>query len=290
MRPPPNASAANRIVLPNDPRWNERNIVELFPASYDENLVGLTSSPFVGDNTSMGVRVRSAPTTSFSERQLARQVSVVVPDHRGIRILGMRQFVQIGSTLTKAVSPSVEAPKELVFNDCQYPIYRTVTDPFWRFPDGNVSFHVVQDQFVSAAFGYGTSGAGTQVGLVGTDTALLSKAAGDPLPPNDGMPTGTAIGDLGVIRSMFSPWDNPSYGWDIVVLGPCVVSVYTSVWQTDPATRCQPSAPVSDSFHALLPEDQFTLSYPNVRYTRVAASLMFETMPVPVAAEARGSL
>lgn len=269
------ASQAYGHIRHDDPRWHSRNTIEIFPNSWDDFYVGVGSTPWQGDVGSIGVQVLPDPSVDAHHRQLSRQVAVPVPEGRGIRIIGIRQMVKIGVTL-------LSKPKDP--DDACVTLFERSVVGDWHFADGCVSWFVVrtQTEFSPALYGAVLDLPGRYPGLVGIPTGLLFNPpnAGSPYqPPNDGIPPGDPIGDLGVIRTIISPWLNPVCCLDTYVYGPALVQCFVSVKQTDPKTRCIAPNISCTQYASLVPEDQFVISFPDARYTRVAMSLMFETIP-----------
>jgi hypothetical protein len=173
---------------------------------------------------------------------------------------------------------------------------KQVTSPLWRFPDGNVSWHVMalppnsQRPAFLGALPAGVTGNVTNqlpgYAFVSAKTpAILSlTSAADQAsdnaywPPNGGRPTGAPLtADLGNIHDIRFPWDSANswhYSVDVPINPPCDVALYASVKQTNTATRTNPTPPANLS--VLGPEDQFYLTYPSTAvYWRVAGSLVF---------------
>jgi hypothetical protein len=254
--------------------WCARNRFELLPNSFDPALTLIGSSPYLGDAGNVGAVVPAAPTLLQTTRYLFRMVSVAIPLGAALIVHGMRQLVEIGDV--NFLTGSSDAL-------CTWPVRLVVTSPTWAFTDGNVSWHMRLTQPLGATQMVDLPVPGTQAGYEGVSggqgTALLENTLAPYVPPGSGQPPGLPIGDYGTIRSLLGLWNNPDFEWDTFVKGPGRLSVYVSVRQTDPATRCQPVALSTAQMAALGPEDRFIAAFTNARYTRVAASLSAETVP-----------
>lgn len=251
------------------PLWECRSVLELFPASFDPDLAGVGGQPIPGDQSNVGVVVPAAPTPDQFHWYLTRQVAIEIPSGAGIRVLGLRQLYEIGTVI------EVKEP-----TSCTYPIRRVIETPTWHFVDGFVSTHI---RVTPNKFGTLMSQLpipGTSAGYDnGLDTALLYNSFAPYVPPGNGYPPGQPVGDLGVIRSIISPWNVPDHCCiDTCVYGPGVLALYIAVKQTNPRTRCQPHLPTPSD--GLVEEDKFVLNFSDARYTRVAGSLLIETLPV----------
>jgi hypothetical protein len=179
---------------------------------------------------------------------------------------------------------------------------KPIVTPRWRFPDGNISWHVMAlpPNVPTPAFL-----GGLPVGATGNVTnqkpgfafdntsspsilSLTGKADGVAyLAPNGGRPFGVPLTpDLGSIHDMRWPWDSANswhYSLDVPINAPCDICLYASVQQTNTESRNLPSVPPSPvpgsaaaGFGTLTPEDQFLLTFPTTAaYWRVAGALVF---------------
>jgi hypothetical protein len=161
-------------------------------------------------------------------------------------------------------------------------IERQVKTPFWSLPDGNVIWFLravpiapkpgtaaltYQDSYDRNPFGY--------------DPAWIYLTNPIPYaPPSRGIPPGTGISDYGIWRDMRFPWythTSNHISLDLEVRGPCVVTMYASVWQGDPSTRVRPaggSGPenfMTEDGSEL--EDKFWIAYPCTNYHRIAGEI-----------------
>ena len=185
----------------------------------------------------------------------------------------------------------------------QYVSYveKPIVTPRWRFPDGNISWHVMALQpnvpapaflsglpaGVSGTIGNQTPGFAFANAMTPAILGLSSGASDAPYTPaNGGRPYGVPLtGDLGNMHDMRFPWDNAQswhYSVDVSIPTPCDIALYCSVLQTNISTRKLPKAPADSSvgtaawFATLTPEDRFMLANPDTsQYWRVAGSLVF---------------
>lgn len=251
-------------IQASDPSWAVGEVVELASASFDENVLMVGSSPWLGDIGNTGVAVPSGATTSLTNRYLFRLCGVEVPDRHSLHVVGIRQL-----TVLQAIMASGSA---------SFPAQLEVTSPLWAFTDGNVSFHLRFHQNLQDARKYDTAQApGTDPGMRGLDTALLYDPAGAfYTAPGSGIPPGKDVAGLGTWRDLRFPWSSTSWDMRLPVYGPGALVLYASVRQTDPNTR--PVMPPPDDLGAIRPEDRFVLEYPTAVYGRIAGALAVELL------------
>lgn len=241
---------------------------------YDPDLQGVGSTPW-RDTSSSLLFIPTFPTLFNKTRYLFRLATVIVPDGGTCRLKGIRQALTIG-TLADASGQDAG----------QIPVERDVVSPFWKFPDGNVSWHVtVQphpvvsvDRRLDAAQAPSTSPA-----LYGVSDALLYTLddSGDPyVAPGGGIPPGTPLGSLGTLLDMRYPWYSQATrnDMDVWVEGSSQISLFAAVKQTDPETRQSLAEPIdyADAPLGGLPEDQFLSLVPGAIYRHIGGSLIVE--------------
>jgi hypothetical protein len=265
----------------------------------DETLQGISTDPF-GQNipSALGLRIPPVLPGLSDPTQQPRYLFVLASRtlYQKTTIRGIRQGLTIG------VNRSAEANRVL-------PYEMPVTSRFWKFPDGNVSWHLVRepndDPRILAA--RSVQDAASWRYLQADQSAMLYKRAtfaagafnpstGAPLfypqglltytPPDFWAGKESGIADLGNMKSIVYPWSSESDDkLNIVVSGNCRVTLYASVLQTDPATRLKPvtltSANVISS--GITPEDAFVSNFttgeggtagPN--YWRIFGSILFD--------------
>lgn len=245
-----------------DDIWKQcPQVVELYSASFDADVTGIGSSPFGADLGSTGVRVPDAPTISQRSRYLFRLCGVEIPNQYAIIIKGLRQAATIRHT-------EIDNGRPLILE-------REIVSPFWRFLDGNISWHLMlqQQQFAANVFDPAQT-AGTSPEEQGLDTVLLYNPPLVPYtPPGAGYPPGNGIEDLGTIRDIRFRWDRTSWTMHTIVRGPGAVVFYASVFQTNPANR-----PQYPSVDGMRPEDKFLSNFPDARYGRVMGAMTFQVV------------
>lgn len=266
-------------ISASDPRWKCHTVIELVSAAIDNDLLGVGSTPFVGDTAYTGIGVPSTPTPDQRHRYLFRLCGIEIPSGGEIVIRGLRQFIELRSVRSDAVPPL-------------YPLKFEQVSAFWHFIDGDVSWHLKHHQNIFARVSDAAQLPGTSPGLRGLDTSLLYNPPLLPTynPANAGVPPGIDVdGSLGTIRELRYPWDETNWTLSTTVSGPGVVVLYASVHQTDPTTRTQVPTDLTDT-GALEPEDRFLFATRDPRaplsqpgetaiYGRVAGAMTVELFP-----------
>ena len=276
--------------------WEElfrsAHTVEVSTAAFDPDKAGVGSSGFLGDPTSSALFIPRTPTNDTTTPPLGRYffrlAALLVPSGATAKIRGLRQYVSIAQEF------SVTVGQDSWTSVLELP----VTSPLWAFPDGNVSWHLRKISGpIDTRPPRVPTPTGTSSSLYAQDSALLvddTFVGGivNPTayqPAGSGNPPGDGIWSLGTIRDMRYPWNQQGilHGSDFVVEGPCLVALFASVRQTDPATRPyipNASLPVGAAFNALGPEDQFIYAFgdppgQNTRYRHIAGSIMADIGP-----------
>lgn len=264
--------------------WKTPTLLEIVSASVDNDLMGIGSSPVPGDFSATGVRVPNAPTADQNHRYVIRLCGAEIPGGAGLVIRGIRLAATM--RFEHQVNPLGGAGL-FVFE-------REIVSPFWHFIDGNVSFHVrwtQQVQSVRSVFDQ-LQQPGSSPSTFGVDSALvytpnpLGPFLGPYVPPGAGIPPGRDVDFLGTIRDPSRyPWTNTDWSLSVPVIGPGVVTLWASVYQTNPETRIAPPAlvppaPFTDPLVCgLRPEDQFLIQFPLANYGRVAGALLLDLFP-----------
>lgn len=172
-----------------------------------------------------------------------------------------------------------------------------VTSPFWRFQDGNVSWHLM-DMGPPGAQGVPNDVSNPNdlenftfrnsiTPALLYETATLPVA--DPFyidltaytPPNQGRPWGTSfLPGFTTMYDLREPWSQGGLQWqslDIPIAGPRTIALFASIRQTNPNTRVTLHAPATFYPEGLSQEEQFLLNFPNAIYWRVGASLIVDS-------------
>jgi hypothetical protein len=268
-----------------------RRRVELVSTGIDEALQGLAGDPY-GGTSSVGLRVPALVTQGARNRFLFQLCTANFPEACNVWLRGFRMGWALGTRLIVNQGPMQQQGPRVV--------EQWVTTPNFKLPDGNVSWHMrlmgkdepyglppLQEQKTDPLAG------GNQQNLAFRDSAgpgLLFQTVATPTPfyvqmtaytpPLGGMPPGEGVtGELDTFYDLKTHWDD-AHDWhalDIRLQGPCRISFYASVQQSDPETRV-PINPVPNPFFdgGLSPEEQFLLNFPSANIWRVAGALVFE--------------
>lgn len=154
---------------------------------------------------------------------------------------------------------------------------KQIRNPMWRFPDANISFHVMQNPKLNR-IRRNPLNADSLMYLDSYSPALLYQSLAPYVPPNAGRPWGKSPvhSDLGNIHDLRYPWQDSQieHELDIPIPMPSDIVAYVSAGQHDDTAF---PAPVftANQFAAAGEEDQFWSAYANVRYGRIAVSLVF---------------
>jgi hypothetical protein len=262
----------------------------------DETLQGISTDPF-GQNlpSALGLRIPPVMTASivppFQPRYLFLLATRVI-ERQKTTIRGIRQGLHLG------INRSGTANQVLPY---EFP----VTTPNWRFPDGNVSWHLVREPNDVPTLQRPLTDTASWRYLRSDQPAMLYKKASfdpntyDPLtlapifypigldgytPPDFSASQVKPIADLGNMKGIYYPWDASSDNkLNIVVSGNCRISLYASVLQTNPSTRLQPSAVSSPISSGIAPEDAFLANFTTIGspttapiYWRIYGSILFD--------------
>jgi hypothetical protein len=263
-----------------------RRRIELGSVGFDEFLQLVGSDPF-GGLSSVGLRVPDLPTSTVDAehlRYLFLLSSVTISEGHTMRLRGIRQLVTIGVDLANGPVGSHYAEEFLV------------TSPFWRFSDGNISWHImrmglgeVPDSPIPPAFPAARSLAfrmsdapallaeTATLATAGVYTTLTAYA-----PPNLGQPYGSALApSTGTFYDQNTIW-RASEAWhsrDVIVQGPCQLGFFASMRQTNPVTRAKPFPAINPATvlaTGLSPEESFLVNFPQAKYWRIGGSLILE--------------
>lgn len=273
-----------------------REWCEILSMGIDEELQTVSGDPFRG-LSSVGLRVPTLPSVRgiASARYLNMLCGFTVPEGIRARIHGYRQLVTIG--YLQAGSTNVAAR----VNEFQ------VTSPFFKFPDGNISWHIME-MGMNEPISPMRPGHTRNMSLVTpgpplvplrnlawkmSDTpALLFQSVqtpnADPFyvdltayqAPNSGRPWGRPVASgVGCFYDLRTQW-RESQAWsalDITIEGPSRVAFFASVAQTNPNGRVPITPNANDPSGASLSlEERFILNFPNAIYWRVGGSLIVE--------------
>jgi hypothetical protein len=281
--------------------------VDLFHQPYlattsglDENLQGISTDPF-GQSipSSIGLRippVLAAGSTPDNQPRYLFLLDTRVIERDKTVIRGIRQGLTIG------INRSAIAGRELIY---EFP----VTSPWWRFPDGNVSWHLVREPNDEVVIQHPLSDAASWRYLQSDDPAMLYKTASfapntfnpstlAPLyypvglvgytPPDLSAFRASPIANLGNLKGIVYPWQPESDDkLNVVVNGNCRISLYASLLQTNPRTRLNPTALTAANVIpcGIAPEDAFVSNFTSGGgdfpfagpiYWRIFGSILFD--------------
>lgn len=268
-------------VCPDPRAANCVDLVEFVSTAPDADSFGVGTSPYLGDTGQTGVAVPSVPTEDPTKRYLIRLAGVDVPSTRAIRLVSLRQMIELRSE-TEEEDETISVAKI------------QQVSPFWHFTDGNVSWHL---RWETNRYARRRSSASQQPGtspeFFGLGAALIYQVnlADSYTPLNAGIPPGAGVDSLGTWHDIRFPWHNSQPQISSVLYGPGRLVFYASVKQTRPDTR--PAIPSVDP-SVLSPEDRFVLAFPNAQYGRVGGAITVELFPecpqVPPRCRPRGIL
>jgi len=280
------------------PAASPRRRVEIVSSGVDEFLQTIGSDPYGGLEWP-GLRVPSTATANLANvspstpasvlRYLFVLASFTIPEGARARIVSLRTAWTLG-----VVQGVPEAPRV---------IEHVVTNPFFRLPDGNVSFHLRQSSPSENMFAGDAVGVGNILPMASSlpnlafrnsrESAMLFESitfsaptvfyqnnVSAYVPPNGGQPYGRTLaagyGTFKALRMQYAA-GNDWRDVDLPVDGPATVQLFASVRQSDPNTR--PSVSVTlplDAPDGLSSEEQFLLNFPKAIIWRVAGSLGVE--------------
>lgn len=289
LRPPPPERGPPGVESPDMPfcgdgdgrrmrtSSQQRRRIEVFSRGIDDGLQGRSGDPF-GGIFWVGMRVPAFVNTPGS-RYLFQLASFDVPEGMRARVVGFRQGWSLG--LRQGGNRVIE---------------QWVEDPFFKLPDGNISWHMM-----TMALGYPQYPAPGPITPpmqnfafeTSDGSALLYQAAGGfaggfyvtlgaYTPPNLGMPWGEPLTpQLGNFTDLKGRWrdGNAWTALDVPVEGPQRVAFYASVLQSNAATRPVVTPPVAPAIFyqgGLSDEEQFLLNFPLANIWRVAGAFAVE--------------
>lgn len=254
-----------------------------------------------GDLSNVGLIIPTDPTTSQYRRFLVRLAALQIESRVRAHITSIRQLLTIAAKLPILQEERLLNRRMMVGggepapDPCEFApailLEREVRTPHWSFPDGNVVWFLREmpirsaDREPPAVYRNGWDR-----DPYGLDSAILylNPAPGAYVPPANGVPPGDPIGMYGTIRSIEFPWRTHTSNQNALELevdGPCIIAMYASIWQTDPATRPVPAlGPGLEQFtteSGIEEEDLFWISNPCSRYHRIGAELTVELEELP---------
>jgi hypothetical protein len=265
---------------------------EVATVGIDDGLQGFTADPFSSSfPSSIGLRVPSfVPNNAnpSNNRYLFLLATVGVGSGGAKRVRGWRQYATIG--LNAALTSTLVRPVEF-----------EVVTPGFRFPDGNISWHLVREPPQLQGQKQPATNLSNFMYQDADQPALLYQTASFAVPsgyytssmtgytpPLGRMGTWEPIAGLGNVHDLRAGWRSTE-AWDTsldaLVPGPCRISLYASVLQTNPSSRPAANNPTSPSVGDP-PEETFIFKWNaqgpggpesvGVHYWRVAGALILE--------------
>jgi hypothetical protein len=266
----------------------------------DESLQGISTDPF-GRNSPGAIGLRIPPVLpDVAAEDQPRYLFCLASRTLGnakTTIRGIRQLLTIG--VDRSGTDGQELPYEL-----------PVTSPSWRFPDGNVSWHLVRepnDDLRTRATAYRSDSTSwryrdsDQAAMLYESATFAAGAVdpqtGAPIFYNVGLQTyvppqtfsashASPIGNLGNMKGIYYPWEPQSDDkLNIVVAGNCRISLYASVLQSNPVTRIKPLGLTASNIisSGISPEDAFVSNFTfgeggtqGPIYWRIGGSILFD--------------
>lgn len=241
---------------------------EISASGVDEALANLSADAYgTYPAGSMGLRVPSLATSNPANRYLFQLATLDVDVANPVRLVGWRQFISIGMNLATTGIPL--APIEL-----------EVKTPHWRFLDGNWSFHLVKEAFMGVGskptasnFSPGRCKGSALLYGSATFSAGNADANGNPYYYQVGMtaytpPAGITaswqdVVGLSNVQDLRAPYSDARV-WgslNVIVRGPCRLSLYASIAQTSPSTRTALVFPSGEPEATTTPEEYFVKTY-----------------------------
>jgi hypothetical protein len=273
-----------------------KRLFELSASGIDDQLVGMSSSPWGGTPEGAGLRIPPVPTTDTGDPALRPRYLFCLATrttHAPTTLIGCRQGLTLGCDLNEGDAPF-------------RPIELQVTTPDWKFVDGNVSWHIVKERNarprnqrpLTDTQNWSQTWSDGPAMLYQTFTNAFVNANGAPVLYMRGLETYTPPPTQGVwlpvAEDLKSFYDirfpqTASQAWN--AFGPGIpietgerITFYASVLQTNPATRSTNTDFFNDT--GLPPEEAFLqiltptagepppLQYAPV-YWRIFGSLIF---------------
>lgn len=266
-----------------------RNRFEVWAEGLDDGLQGVGSDPYGGPAAYTGLRVPKLATPDNAHRYLFMLCGFGLGERAKATIRSWRQLLTLGFEAGIGGSSAVLIEKE-------------VESPVFRFPDGNVSYHLTridEDALTGNVVGTPpTTGSRIPVNnlawRMATSSALLYESVALRgsgfytdltmyVPPNQGKPYGDPVAHMKVIHDRRADWRAAS-AWqplDLEVEGPGFYALWASVYQTSGLFNLGSLATTIDTVQAGLSDYQFMAAFPpggeeptpTVQYWRVGGAL-----------------
>ncbi len=291
----------SHVDLKSLPTAIQRRRHEIVSSGVDEFLQTIGSDPY-GGTSWPGLRVPRTPTATLANitpqtpasklRYLFMLAAFSIGHGQRARIVSYRTSWTMGAVQGEPNNPRL--------------VEQIVTNPFFRLPDGNVSFHLRQSNPQQNQWSGDQSGLANIINLTPppptlpalpnlifrnsmmpaflferitytVPTSFYADNVAAYVPPNGGQPWGTTLTtgygtfqDLRMQYAAGNDWNN----CDIPIEGPCTVQLFASVRQNRSGPAYTPPNPFFTN--GLSPEESFLLNNPDARIWRVVGSLGVE--------------
>jgi hypothetical protein len=260
---------------------------EISTIGIDEGLANLSADPFGSTFPAWtGLRVPSFVNEATNRYLFLLATRQMGPRER-TRLRGWRQLITIGASVPSG-GEVPDVPSR--------PFEQAVVTPTWRFPDGNVSWHLVREPFYdlparprpadTSGFAFQTSDTPALLYQSATWSAGVDPITHAPpfymlnmtsyVAPTGLPPTWEPIANLGNVHDLRAPWD-AARAWDsldVEIPERCRVSLYATVLQTDPSSPARGTG--LSTIPPTQPEETFLNDVGGAIYWRIAGSLIFE--------------
>jgi len=291
---------------PNGSRYLFLLALARFGAHTKGRLVGIRQLVTIGQNIPVFIDTTIAPASNgltlpqpvinAATAGFPSNGTILVTTSAGVQVVSYTGITPTSFTGTAGGTGVMSTGGLIQAVIANYPLELEVTSPFWKFVDGNISWHLRR---VGPLYQNTTATTRNAEGLqflYGQTPALLFQRAPADLggynPPYGGQPPGNVlVPDLATFHDLRFFWktDDAWSSLDIEFEGPCDIALFASVKQTDPTTRTPLVIPPGVKLSTLQREDAFIATpqapldprqeigvAPDAKYWRIAGSLVFE--------------
>ena len=239
----------------------------------DPSYAFVGSSPVAGDTGGFGLILPPDATARPNFRLLCRLAAIEIGFRTTAILREVRQYLTIGQIVEGGQGES------------DYIVERQVVTPHWHFLDGNVSWHITTEPLKTGgnrraravpASNYSNDDRGLHASILYQTLPTSVDPGSDTYRPLfGGRPPGRGVSGLGMMHDMRWPWRSTRHGdcGQPVLAGPCRLTFWASVRQTDVEDRTIPALP---STEGLEPEEVFLQNYRSARYWRIAGELVVD--------------
>jgi hypothetical protein len=257
-----------------------RSRITVASYGFDPSLCGIGAG-VSGALFNAGLRVPTLATDVTADRYLFQLATVPVAYKQKVWVVGLGQGLELGFDSNAQVAPVYPVTKQ---------VGRASGDPFWSFPDGNVSWGLRfvrdpplipwanQNVLSTDSFSWRWCPSPALVFETATFNPANLDANGHPdnyttltsytAPAISSEPLG---GGLGYFTELRFPIDDPSKEAiePIEVEGPGAIVFYASLWQTNPETRAKLTLPPGFPMDPEMPEEAFVTDFTNLQPSQI---------------------